>query len=73
VTDDNQRLYQPAGLATLERALTPGGVLAVWSAAPAPAFTTRLSSRFPRVETIEVPVLPGRRGEPDVIMLAARG
>jgi spermidine synthase len=35
---DNQRLYGPAGLAAARRALCPGGVLAVWSASPAPRF-----------------------------------
>lgn len=38
----NQALYSEPGLATLRRALTRGGVLAVWSAAPDPAFQARL-------------------------------
>jgi hypothetical protein len=29
-----------------------------------------LASRFARVETLEVPVLPARRGEPDLVILA---
>lgn len=72
VTDGNQRLYAAAGLAAVERVLTDRGALSVWSAAPAPAFTQRLASRFARVQTLEVPVLPGRRGEPDVVILASR-
>lgn len=72
VTEDNQSVYAPPGLTALERALTDRGVMSVWSAAPAPAFTRRLASRFARVETLEVPVLPGRRGEPDVVILASR-
>jgi len=72
VTDDNQGVYTSAGLAAVERVLTDGGVLSVWSAARAPAFTRRLASRFARVETLEVPLLPGRRGEPDVVILASR-
>jgi spermidine synthase len=72
VTDDNQDVYAPAGLAALDRVLTGGGVLSVWSAARAPAFTQRLAARFARVETLEVPLLPERRGEPDVVILAAR-
>jgi spermidine synthase len=72
VTDDNQGVYAPAGLTALERVLTASGVLSVWSAAPAPAFTQRLASRFARVQTLEVPPLPGRRGEPDVVILASR-
>jgi hypothetical protein len=47
-------------------------VLSVWSAARAPAFVQRLASRFARVETLEVPLLPDRRGEPDVVILASR-
>jgi spermidine synthase len=72
VTDDNQDVYAPAGLTALEQALTDRGVLSVWSAARAPAFVQSLASRFARVETLEIPVLPGRRGEPDVVILASR-
>jgi spermidine synthase len=38
----NDGLYSVKGLAESLRALAPGGVLAVWSAHPAPAFTRRL-------------------------------
>lgn len=72
VSDGNRRLYAPAGLAALERVLTAGGVLSVWSAAPAPQLVRRLAARFARVETLEVPLLPGRRGDPDVVILASR-
>jgi spermidine synthase len=72
VTDDNRDVYQPAGLTALARVLTGAGVLSVWSTAPAPEFTQRLASRFARVQTLEVPLLPGRRGEPDVVILASR-
>ena len=40
---DNDALYGEVGLNAARRALTPGGVLAVWSAAPDPAFSRRLS------------------------------
>jgi spermidine synthase len=72
VTDDNRGVYEPAGLAVLERALADGGVLSVWSSAPAPEFTARLASRFARVVTLEVPLLPDRRGEPDLVILASQ-
>ena len=72
VTDDNQSVYTAAGLTALERALTNQGVLSVWSAARAPAFVQRLASQFAQVQTLEVPLLPGRRGEPDVVILASR-
>ncbi len=38
----NDRLYGAAGLARARAALRPGGVLAVWSAAPSKAFARRL-------------------------------
>lgn len=71
VTDDNRRLYEPAGLAAIERVLTGQGVLSVWSAQAAPEFTRLLECRFGRVKVLEVPLLPGRRGAPDVVILAS--
>ena len=38
----NDRLYDRSGLGAAHRALTPGGVLAVWSSAPSDRFTQRL-------------------------------
>jgi spermidine synthase len=38
----NDTLYGAKGLGEARRALAPGGVLAVWSSAPDPRFTTRL-------------------------------
>jgi spermidine synthase len=73
VTDGNRSVYEPGGLAAIERVLSDKGALSVWSAARAPGFTQLLASRFTHVQTLEVPVLPGRRGEPDVVILASRG
>jgi spermidine synthase len=70
VTDANGGLYGFAGLTVLERVLAPGGVLAVWSAAPAPEFEERLHARFSQVERLEVAVKV-ERGEPDVVYLAS--
>ena len=39
----NDRLYSTAGLAAARAALTKDGILAIWSAAPDPAFTKRLA------------------------------
>jgi spermidine synthase len=44
VRGDNDRLYSTGGLASARTALRPRGILAIWSAAPDPAFTRRLSA-----------------------------
>jgi spermidine synthase len=67
VTEGNAELYAVDGLDRLARLLRPGGVLAVWSAGAAPAFTERLRERFGSVEVVPVPV---PRGEPDVVWFA---
>ncbi|MER7348879.1 spermidine synthase [Streptomyces aurantiacus] len=70
VTQDNESLYSPAGLAACQARLNPGGVLAVWSAQPSPAFDSALrNAGFQQVRTEEIPVA---RGVPDVVHLAAR-
>ena len=68
VTDGNAALYTPAGLAALRALLTPAGVLAIWSAAAAPAFESLLRAAFPHVRVADVPV---PRGEPDLVYLAS--
>ncbi|WP_326699781.1 spermidine synthase [Streptomyces sp. NBC_01754] len=71
VTEDNGSLYAPAGLAACRVRLTPGGVLAVWSAQPSAAFEDALrNAGFHAVRTEEVAVA---RGVPDVVHLALRG
>ncbi|MFE2418277.1 spermidine synthase [Streptomyces hokutonensis] len=70
VTDSNENLYSPAGLASCARVLRPGGVLAVWSAQPSPEFERTLwNAGFQQVRTEEIPVA---RGVPDVVHLAVR-
>ncbi|THA70350.1 spermidine synthase [Streptomyces sp. A0958] len=70
VTEDNGNLYSPAGLADCHARLTPGGVLAVWSAQPSAAFEQALrDAGFHGVRTEEVGVA---RGVPDVVHLAVR-
>jgi hypothetical protein len=65
---ENDGLYGPAGLAACRERLTPGGVLAVWSAQPSTAFQAALrEAGFTGVRAAEVPV---RRGVPDVVHLA---
>ncbi|MFF7201434.1 spermidine synthase [Streptomyces sp. NPDC008141] len=68
VTDDNENLYSPDGLAACQARLTPGGVLAVWSAQPSPAFEDALrNAGFTGVRTEEIRLA---RGVPDVVHLA---
>jgi spermidine synthase len=70
VTEGNDGLYSPAGLAGCARVLRPGGVLAVWSAQPSPEFEGTLGNAgFQQVRTEEIPVA---RGVPDVVHLAVR-
>ncbi|MFI6641298.1 spermidine synthase [Streptomyces sp. NPDC050504] len=70
VTEDNDDLYSPAGLAACKERLNPRGVLAVWSARPSPAFDEALrNAGFTGVTTEEVRVA---RGAPDVVHLAVR-
>ena len=69
VVEDNAGLYTAAGLAALRARLAPGGVLAVWSAAAAPAYEARLRACFTEVAVCEIPV---PRGEPDRVYLAVR-
>ena len=68
----NDRLYGYSGLAAARRALTTGGVLAVWSQGPDSGFTCRLRDAGLAVE--EVKTRAGRgRGARHVIWLATNG
>lgn len=70
VSEGNENLYSPAGLASCARVLRPGGVLAVWSARPSAEFEETLGNAgFQQVRTEEIPVA---RGVPDVVHLAIR-
>ncbi len=52
----NAALYRPAFLAAAARALAPGGVLAIWSADPAPALAGELSAACGAAETVTLDV-----------------
>ncbi|MFI7339559.1 spermidine synthase [Streptomyces sp. NPDC050085] len=70
VTEDNDSLYSPVGLAACRSRLNPGGVLAIWSAQPSANFEGTLrNAGFRAVRTEEIPVV---RGVPDVVHLAVR-
>ncbi|TCP49367.1 spermine/spermidine synthase [Tamaricihabitans halophyticus] len=66
VDEGNAELYGEWGLGRLGALLTPGGVLAVWSAGAATAFTRRLERHFAEVTVLSVPV---PRGQPDLVFL----
>jgi spermidine synthase len=69
VHDGNAGLYDAAALRRWHDRLTPGGVLAVWSAHAAPTFARRLEDRFADVRVARV---PAARGEADHLYLARR-
>lgn len=69
---DNDGLYQEGGLKAARRALTPGGVLAVWSAAPVPAFSQRLARCGFDVTAHTVRASSGKRGNRHTIWIAVR-
>ena len=54
VRADNRRIYSRSGLDAARRALRPGGILAVWSAARDPKFVRRLEDCGFQVEEVEV-------------------
>lgn len=66
----NDRLYDAQGLAAARRALTPGGILAVWSSAPDEGFTRRLRKAGYAAEEVRVRATGGKRGARHVIWLA---
>lgn len=78
VRAENGRIYSFAGLRSAKAALAPGGVLAVWSAAPDPAFTRRLEKAGFAVEDVEVrargnPVDGRGKGPRHTIWFARKG
>jgi spermidine synthase len=69
----NNKLYSMRGLSDAEYALKPGGVLAIWSAAPDPAFTRRLRDSGFGVEEIVVTARSNGKGPRHVIWFATKG
>jgi len=70
--DTNDRLYDLEGLRRARSALRPGGLLAIWSAAPDPAFARRLGKAGFAVEEAAVRAHAGRKGAKHMIWLATR-
>ncbi|MBN8814176.1 MAG: spermidine synthase [Sphingomonas sp.] len=68
----NGRLYSARGLDAARAALKPGGVLAVWSAAPDPRFARRLKDAGFAVEEVVVRARSNGKGPRHVIWFATR-
>ncbi|MGI3212955.1 spermidine synthase [Roseovarius tibetensis] len=68
----NDALYSEAGLKAARRALTAGGVLAIWSAAPDQAFAKRLSRCGFDVSEQKVRAGRTKRGARHTIWIALR-
>ncbi len=68
----NDVLYSRTGLAHARRALRPGGVLAVWSAAADRAFARRLREAGFRVEERTV-FAHGKRGQRHTVWIGTKG
>ena len=66
----NDDLYDARGLSEARAALRPGGILAIWSAAPEPAFARRLGSVGFRVEEHRVRANGRNSGPRHVVWLA---
>ena len=67
----NDRLYSASGLARARAALRPGGTLAVWSAAPDPAFARRLVQAGFEVDEVRIRARANGKGPTHVIWLAS--
>jgi len=65
--DANNGLYTMRGLERARAALAPGGVLAVWSAGPDPAFTRRMRDAGFEVEEVQVRARSNGKGPRHVI------
>ena len=72
VREANGALYSRGGLRAAHAALRRGGILAVWSAAPDPAFTRRLRGAGFDVEELEVRARPNNKGPRHTIWFARR-
>lgn len=69
----NDALYSVAGLTKTRRALTAGGVLAIWSAHPDAAFTKRLSQCGFDAQVHSVRASRAKRGSRHTIWVARAG
>ena len=68
----NNRLYSPRGLDAAKAALRPGGILAIWSAAPDRAFTRALGEAGFAVDEVAVRARANGKGAKHVIWFATK-
>jgi spermidine synthase len=68
----NDALYDFRGLKAIHRALRPGGVLAVWSSGPHPAFSKRLRDAGFDVNEVNLRATAKRSGARHVIWFATK-
>ena len=71
--DANDWLYSMSGLAAARAMLSPGGLLAVWSAAPDRVFAKRFAEAGFKVEEIAVRARSNGKGGHHTIWIGARG
>lgn len=69
---DNDQIYSTHGLVAAKTALRPGGVLAIWSAAPDERFARRLKHAGFNVEEVMVRAGRGGKGARHIIWFATR-
>ena len=72
VRTGNERLYTRTGIARARDALAPGGLLAVWSAAPDHKFARRLKDAGLEVEERTVRARPNNKGPRHTIWFSRR-
>jgi len=70
VREGNNTIYSRSGLACAKGALKPGGVMAIWSAGPDPAFASRLKRAGFHVEEAKVAARSNGKGPKHVIWFA---
>ena len=69
----NDALYDASGLQAARRALRPGGVLAVWSSGPHPAFSKRLRGAGFDVSEVALRATAKRGGAPSCDLVCGEG
>jgi len=71
--EGNDALYSATGLEAARTALRSGGVLAIWSSGPNPAFTKRLGSAGFDVNEVNIRATGRGGGARHVIWIARKG